>query len=122
MKAGKLGALRAILGVRSMSGGSWFGTDGLWISPRVTVRGLREKMDWWRRGYDWCVDGDPKLKVTGRRLDSPAPPLVADADPVGVRAPKAHMMVGMTFPTVGCWEITGHFEDDELTFVVWVVE
>jgi len=32
------------------------------------------------------------------------------------------MMVGMNFPTLGCWEITGHYENDELTFVVWVAE
>jgi hypothetical protein len=31
------------------------------------------------------------------------------------------MMVGMDIPTPGCWEITGRYEDDELTFVVWVV-
>jgi hypothetical protein len=30
------------------------------------------------------------------------------------------MVVGIDFPTLGCWEITGHYEDDELTFVVWV--
>jgi len=107
---------------KTMSGDPWFGTDRLWIDPPVTMKGHRQKMEWWRQGYDWFVDGDPKLKVTGRRLDSPAPPLVAVAHPVGLRAPTAHMMVGMTFPTVGCWEITGRYEDEELTFVVWVAE
>jgi hypothetical protein len=66
------------------------------------------------------VDGSPKLKVTGRRLDSPAPPLVADkANAVG-KAPKAYMMMSIYLPTPGCWEITGHYEGDQLAFVVWV--
>jgi len=33
-----------------------------------------------------------------------------------------YMMVGLTFPTFGCWEITGHDENDELKFVVWVAK
>jgi hypothetical protein len=32
------------------------------------------------------------------------------------------MVVGINLPTLGCWEITGHYEGDELTFVVWVAE
>ena len=82
-------------------------------------------MGWWRAGYDWHTEPVPKLKVTGRRLDSPAPPLeVGGPNAVGGSAPppKNYMMVGLTFPTLGCWEITGHDEDDELTFVVWVTK
>jgi protein involved in polysaccharide export with SLBB domain len=30
------------------------------------------------------------------------------------------MVTGIHLPTFGCWEITAHYEDDELTFVVWV--
>jgi hypothetical protein len=123
-------------------GGFWIGTDGLWIAPpadgiwggqhlSTTDPASGNKMDWWREAkvswwrqdYDWRVDGPPKLKVTGRRLDSTAPPLVADeANAVGIRFPKAYMMDSLYFPTPGCWEITGRYEDDELTFVVWVAK
>jgi hypothetical protein len=111
-------------------GGSWFGTDRLWISPPEdgTWRGLghytptdptfRQKMQWWRQGYDYHTEPKPKLKVTGKRLDATAPPLMAEANNVIGTPPS--MMVGMNFPTLGCWEITGHYEDDELTFVVWL--
>jgi len=111
-------------------GGSWFGTDRLWISPPEdgTWRGLghytptdptfRQKMQWWRQGYDYHTEPKPNLKVTGKRLDAPAPPLMAEAN--NVVGPPPSMMVGMNFPTLGCWEITGHYEDDELTFVVWL--
>jgi hypothetical protein len=123
-------------------GGFWTGTDGLWIAPPAdgtwggqhfsttdpasgnkTDWWREAKVSWWRQGYDWRVDGPPKLKVTGRRLDSTAPPLVADeANAVRIRFPKAYMMDGLYFPAPGCWEITGRYEDDELTFVVWVAK
>jgi hypothetical protein len=32
------------------------------------------------------------------------------------------MLGGISFPTRGCWEITGHYEEAEVQFVVWVVE
>lgn len=125
-----------------ISGGSWFGTYRLWTnlpsSGIWTVASFSTidpasgnkvewwryaKVGWWRQGYDWRVEGTPKLKVAGRRLDSTTPPLVADkANAVGIHYPKIYMMNSLYFPTVGCWEITGRYEDDELTFVVWVAK
>src|SRR5713101_4132241 len=111
-------------------GGSWFGTDRLWISlpEDGTWRGLghytptdpsfRQKMQWWRQGYDYHTEPKPKLKLTGKRLDAQAPPLTAEANNVVGRLPS--MMVGINIPTLGCWEITGHYEDDALTFIVWL--
>jgi hypothetical protein len=32
------------------------------------------------------------------------------------------MVVGIDIPTLGCWKITGHYEDEELTFVIWVAQ
>jgi hypothetical protein len=30
------------------------------------------------------------------------------------------MTVGLNIPTTGCWEITGQYRKDKLSFVVWV--
>jgi hypothetical protein len=113
----------------------WFGSDRLWTNLPAygTWRGLphytpndptfRQKLFWWRQGYDWHTEPGPKLKVTGRRLDSPAPPLAADPANSGwVQPDQPFMVVGINFPTLGCWEITGHSEADQLTFVVWVAK
>jgi hypothetical protein len=36
---------------------------------------LTEKVFWYRVGYSWRKEPVPKLRVTGRRLDGPLPPL-----------------------------------------------
>lgn len=113
----------------------WYGTEKLWTSLPVdgTWKGLphyrpkdtsfRQKMLWFRQGYSWHRS-DPQLplKVTGRRLDAPAPPLDAGSSNGYTKSLNWFMTVGMDFPTVGCWSVTGLFGEDELTFVVWVAK
>jgi hypothetical protein len=60
-----------------------------------------------------------KLAVTGRRLDTAAPPLKAVI-------PNSYLddgfqATGLIFPTEGCWEITGKVGDTTLTFVNRVI-
>jgi hypothetical protein len=85
---------------------------------------FRQKLFWWRQGYDWRTENPPKLKVTGRRLDSKAPPLEADNANAGWTDDQAHpfMVVGIDIPTVGCLKITRHYGDEELSFVIWVAQ
>ena len=118
----------------------WFGTDKLWTELPVTgtLSGLphykptgqtyyREKVIFWRQGYDPHSEPRPNLTVTGRRLDGPAGPLQSDGKGHGGWTnDDQFIMTGINFPTVGCWEITGHYESKELnesedlTFVIWV--
>jgi hypothetical protein len=69
---------------------------------------------WWWRG----VPG--KLRITGRRLDAPAPPVRASI-------PEGYGDIGfqataLIFPTVGCWQVTGKVGESRLTFVTLVVK
>lgn len=73
---------------------------------------LQMKFPWWRG-----VPGP--LRIEGRRLDAPAPPLRARI-PAGYS--KAFQATGLIFPTPGCWELTGRVGDASLTFVVAVVK
>jgi len=34
----------------------------------------------------------------------------------------ASMMSGIFIPTVACWQITGDYKGDKLTFVIWVAQ
>jgi hypothetical protein len=59
--------------------------------------------------------------VTGERLNGEAPPLDASsANGSYSEDMGSAMMMGIGIPTAGCWEITGNYEGDELSFVVWV--
>jgi len=113
--------------------GFWFGSEKLWIQLptdgtwkhlphyKPTDTSFRQKLQWWRQGYSWRTENSPPLKVTGRRLDSPGPPLTRDdhANAAGI-GDHPSIMTGIYIPTVGCWQITGDYKGDKLTFVIWV--
>jgi hypothetical protein len=112
------------------SGVNWFGTDRFWtLLPADATWGQGEKTFWFRQewghyGRDrWIPEEDAaKLTVTARRLDGPAPPAEILKANSSYREQdwKAFLVGGINFSTTGCWEVSGHYEDDELTFVVWV--
>lgn len=112
------------------AGEFWYGTNllwtrvptsGMWYGLPHNPDGQRQKVFWWREGYIWKEDPTPALTVTGRRLDAPAPPLNAsEATNAYAEDIQSAMLVGVDFPTPGCWEITGKVVDQELSFVVWV--
>jgi hypothetical protein len=117
-------------------GSFWFGTQKLWTSLPTSGewRGLRgynptdlsyrQKLFWWRQGSYWVAEPRPKLIVAGRQLDASEPPLIASGLNVGYREEKtkSFMVVAVDIPTLGCWEITGDYEGDKLSYVVWVAQ
>src|SRR5467141_1884270 len=58
----------------------------------------------------------------GRRLDAQAPSLDATSNNGYTKSLNWFMTVGIDFPTVGPWSVTGRFAEDELTFVVWLAK
>jgi hypothetical protein len=65
------------------------------------------------------------LRVTGRRLEAPAPPLRARVNEGGVDAgvPGTRFWAsGLTFPTAGCWNVVGRVGKVRLSFVVKVAK
>jgi len=111
----------------------WFGTDKLWTALPTTGTwyGLphftpddptfRQKLGFWRQGYDPRSEPQPNLTVKGKRLDSSAAPLKSDDHANGGwTADDQFIITGINFPTIGCWEITANYQNDRLTFVVWV--
>jgi hypothetical protein len=102
-----------------------FGNSHLWVVPlqedgviRADSRSVESdgsintKFLWWR-----ITPGT--LTISGRRLDAPAPLLRASIpDGYGSSGDQAS---GVTFPTDGCWEITGTVGGGTLSFVVFVL-
>jgi len=111
----------------------WLGTEKLWIAlpksgsvwgwvPRAPghEHDLTAKVFWGSVDFDYRKEYPPQLKVTGRRLDGDAPPLVVDKVTNAIFVPHAAMLAGVWTPTPGCWEITGDYRGQKLSFVVWV--
>jgi hypothetical protein len=110
-------------------GSFWFGTDRLWTILRNDATWPRgEKTFWWRQDWLGYKSGIPenealKLTVTARRLDAPAPPPRISKGLGGyTEGWKSFLVGGIEFPAFGCWEVSARYEDDELTFVVWVAK
>jgi hypothetical protein len=80
------------------------------------------KLVYWRRGFDWRKELEPKLIVTASQFDREGPIVAAEhADAVFVTGPQpAAMMTGIDIPTTGCWEVTAQYRDQKLSFVVSV--
>jgi hypothetical protein len=74
---------------------------------------ISAKLGWWRG-----VAG--RLAITGRRLDRRGPPLRADVP--GGYGSRGFQPSGLTFPTVGCWRVTGKLPGARLSFVVKVTK
>ena len=102
-----------------------FGNDDLWVGalgddgviladPQFVERdgSISWKLGWWR-----IAPGT--LAITGRRLDAPAPPLRASV-PDGYGS-SGFQASGVSFPTEGCWEVTGTIGSSKLTFVTFVL-
>jgi hypothetical protein len=112
----------------SSASGKWFGTDKLWtrIEPgrwgaRLhTDLGFKQpKIVWFSSGYDSQQEPHPSLTITGRRLDGPSAPLIFHgANNAFIPGKGSFIPSSVTLPTLGCWEITGHYKGQDVTFVV----
>jgi len=114
----------------------WFGTEKLWT--RLPADGM------WRgrvptKPGDFAYDDkffllraypgfseDALLTITGRRLDGPAPSFAETyhlygSDPDGDDA-RMMWVGGISIPVFGCWQVTGQYKDQQLSFTVWVTQ
>ena len=113
----------------------WIGTEKLWTALRKSgvwtwaphapgheneVQPLTEKTFWGSVDFKWDKEWRPKIKVTGKRLDGDAPPLLTLPTTNAFPGPGAAMLVGVYVPTPGCWEITAEYRAEKLSFVVWL--
>jgi hypothetical protein len=92
-------------------------TDGIWRGAMPSKPGdfaYDNKLPW--HGAFSYRDGNGPVRVTGKRLDGLAPSFT-EIEPI---TGKHWFLGGMSIPVFGCWQITAHYMDQELTFVVWV--
>lgn len=102
------GALWTRLPPQDWAGGYWAGV----ASP--------QKLFVWSPGFDWRTAHKPYLKITGKRLDGEAPPIeIAGGTNAGAGGMSA-MLIGVSFPAEGCWQLTVDHDGHTLNFVVRV--
>lgn len=108
----------------------WYGSEALWTQLRRdgvwrelphTPRGYTQKIFFSRAGYDWREEPLPGLTISGRRLDA-AGPTFEELEATNGYHPDigSFMLIGVDIPAAGCWEMTGHYQGQDLSFVVWV--
>jgi hypothetical protein len=111
----------ALFGAASSHGNGRLWVGALWPNGVIAVESgfvepdgsIGMKFGWYRvaRGF---------LTITGRRLDAPAPPVRAHV-PDGY-GDVGFQSSGVSFPTEGCWEVTGTVGSTALTFVTFVIK
>jgi hypothetical protein len=93
--------------------------DGTWRGPYPGAARndfvYSDKLPWLRNPAALKVG---TLTIKGRRLDGPAPSFIETNEPFGYN--RGGIIGGINIPAYGCWEITGQYDDQELTFTVWV--
>lgn len=110
------------------SGQVWYGTPDLWTmlpndgtwSLTAGSGGLSQKVFLWSQAYNADAEPSPALSLAANRLDSAAAPILV-SNATNARADFGQaMLVGLTLPSAGCWEVTGQYKGHNLSFVVWV--
>jgi hypothetical protein len=111
----------------------WFGSeklwtllpsDGTWRSRGPAKPGdyaYSDKLPWFRIHPGFSEKLEP-LTISGKRLDGPAPSFTSTFGNISFLPDNddAMIMGGVNIPTFGCWEITGQYHDQTLSFTVWV--
>lgn len=96
--------------------------DGVWVGMGPE-RDYRDKFWWWRAGYDAHKEPNPDLTISAVRLDGLAPPVEIENATNAYGKGWHAMLVGMGFPTKGCWEIRGTYNGaQQLIVVVFVTD
>ena len=98
-------------------------SSGVWDTLPQSEKGFTQKIYWWSEDFDISVEFKPSLTITALLLDdkNAAPQTISSsAATTGSDPSGAFMLVGMEFPTEGCWQITGAYKETKLTFNVLI--
>jgi len=110
------------------SGMFWHGTDALFTHIYSDGRwrgikeatGTRNKSFWYRKDAKWIDEYPYQLVVTAKRLDVPGPMLTVPRVTNAIMGKEVAMLLMLELPQRGCWQVTGNYKSDYLSFVVWV--
>jgi hypothetical protein len=97
------------------------GTNDLWVGVwNQPWQGLRHKVWWWRPGFDGAGEQSPALAILLREVSSNIAVALNTPATNGSFDGESKMLVGIDFPTPGCWQVTGTYGGHTLSFVTEV--
>jgi hypothetical protein len=109
---------------------AWYGSGHLWAmldrtgetwGPYPAGDGpFPQKTFWWSTDWVPKEEEEPAITVIGRRLDGAGSFRFGDPGTNATADFGTAMLVGVDVPSVGCWEITGHYRNASLSYVVLV--
>ena len=115
--------------VKEYEGRFWYGTpalwtnlpsDGIWWGLPHDDDGYVQKAVFWRDGFVALDEPNPALTVSGRKLDETISTFSFSDATHGWDETGDFMLMGISIPTEGCWEITAEYQETELSYVVIV--
>jgi hypothetical protein len=97
-------------------------SDGRWTGIK-SATGTRNKSAWFRKDAEWRHERPYQLVVTAKRIDAAGPMLTVPRVTnmlIGKELEEVAMLLMLELPERGCWEVTGNYKSDYLSFVVWL--
>lgn len=91
-----------------------------WQGLPKDVDGYVQKTVFWHDGFDTLSEPNPDLTASGRRLDPSTTSFLFSDAMYGWDETGGFMLMGISIPTEGCWEITAEYLDAQLSFIVLV--
>lgn len=104
----------------------WYGTQELYtmLNPNGKDSQNRwlggEKTFWWSENFSVADEPKPDIEVTAQRIDGKTT-YQATQTTHGMREDIGDfMLVGVTLPEPGCWELIATYGKASLSYVIWV--
>jgi hypothetical protein len=106
----------------------WFGSDALYVMLSSDGRwrgitspsGTRNKSFWYRKNPEWRLEFPYQFKLTAKRIDTEGPMIAFPNVHNAIMGKEVAMLAMLELPERGCWEVTGNYKSDHLSWVTWV--
>lgn len=106
----------------------WYGSDALYVFLSSDGRwrgitspaGTRNKSFWYRKDAEWLEEFPYQLRVTAKRLDAAGPMITFHRVNNAIMGEEVAMLLMLELPERGCWQVSGNYKADYLSWVTWV--
>jgi hypothetical protein len=106
----------------------WYGSDALYVFLSSDGRwrgitsptGTRNKSFWYRKDPEWLEEFPYQLKITAKRIDADGSMITFPRVNNAIMGKEVAMLTMLELPERGCWQVTGNYKSDHLSWVTWV--